>query len=263
MDIICERCRARVPAEDIDLGSKLAKCRSCQAVFDFSSQLAKPAASWGAAPAASWGAAPVVRARPPVPLPPGLTVVEDETGQSSDGAYRRSPGFGGRLVIRRRWFSFEHVFLLFFCIAWDAFLVFWYSMATGGSAGWNLIAIIFPVAHVAVGVGLTYRTLAGLLNSTWILVVDGALTIKHGPVPWLGGRTLPTDTVKQLFCEQAAGGGRGRSVVSYNLSAMMRDGSKVMLLKSLPAYDQALYLEQRVESALGIEDERVGGEFTG
>lgn len=256
MDIICERCRARVPAEDIDLGTKLAKCRSCQAVFDFSSQLGKPASSWGEAP--------LVRARPPVPLPPGLTVVEDEVGQRSDGAYRRSPGFGERLVIQRKWFSYELIGLLFFCIAWDAFLIFWYSMATKGPAGWNLIAVIFPVAHVAVGVGLTYRTIAGFLNSTWITVADGALTIKHAPLPWLGNRTIPTDTVKQLFCEKVtSSGNRGGSSTNYSLSAMTRDGRKVPLVKSLPSHDQALYLEQRIEDALGIEDERVGGEFTG
>lgn len=46
------------------------------------------------------------------------------------------------------------------------------------------------------------------------------------------------------------------------LSAVLRDGRKVPLLKSLPNAAQALYIEQRVEACLGIADARVGGEYT-
>jgi hypothetical protein len=28
-----------------------------------------------------------------------------------------------------RWFTPSVIFLVFFCIAWDSFLIFWYSMA--------------------------------------------------------------------------------------------------------------------------------------
>ncbi len=38
-------------------------------------------------------------------------------------------------AILRRWFSPAILFLVFFCIAWDGFLVFWYSMAF--AMNWN------------------------------------------------------------------------------------------------------------------------------
>ena len=39
------------------------------------------------------------------------------------------------------------------------------------------------------------------------------------------------------------------------------DGSTIELLKELPSPDQALFLEQRIEERLGIEDAPVGGEY--
>ena len=71
----------------------------------------------------------------------------------------------GRVELSWRWFSLKYLFLLCFVIAWDGFLLFWYSMAFGsGDAPW--IMFVFPIAHLAVGIVLTYTTLAGLFNRT-------------------------------------------------------------------------------------------------
>lgn len=61
-----------------------------------------------------------------------------------------------------RWFQWTFVFLVFFCIAWDGFLLFWYGAALGiGFLGDDaepvLIMMLFPLLHVAVGTGLTLR----------------------------------------------------------------------------------------------------------
>jgi hypothetical protein len=89
--------------------------------------------------------------RPEIPQPESITYEQD----------------GRVLKIRRRWFSLKYVPLAFFCVAWDAFLVFWYAMALG-EKGAPWIMVVFPIAHVAVGLGLTYSTLAGfLIIPTW------------------------------------------------------------------------------------------------
>ena len=62
---------------------------------------------------------------------------------------RRSNG----IEIVRRWFGPQVIFMTLFAVAWDVFLVFWYSMA-GGSG--NLMMLLFPLIHVAVGIGITY-----------------------------------------------------------------------------------------------------------
>lgn len=92
--------------------------------------------------------------------------------------------------------------LIFFCIAWDSFLVCWYSVAfTQPDTPW--IMIVFPIGHLAVGVALTYSTIAGLFNSTHIYADQHVVTIKHGPVPWWANKELNGKDIRKLTIEQS------------------------------------------------------------
>lgn len=42
MQIQCRSCRAKIQAEDVNLDRMLAKCRACNAIFDFSNQVDAP-----------------------------------------------------------------------------------------------------------------------------------------------------------------------------------------------------------------------------
>ena len=88
---------------------------------------------------------------------------------------------GDRLELSWRWFSWKYLPLAFFCVAWDSFLIFWYSMAFSTGSPW--IMIVFPIAHVAVGVGLTYYTLAGFLNRSQVILDRTSFSVTHGPLP--------------------------------------------------------------------------------
>lgn len=167
------------------------------------------------------------------------------------------------LTVSWRWWQPQFVFLLFFVIAWDAFLLFWYF---GLPASGGLIFKIFPIAHVAVGVGLTYYVLTGFANKTTISVGQGRLTVRHGPLPWRGNRTLARDEVKQLFVaeiEHRATSNNSATVritKSYDLCALLDSGREVRLLKRLDNVPQAQYLERTFEDHMGIEDRRIAGE---
>jgi hypothetical protein len=165
-------------------------------------------------------------------------------------------------VITRRWFSAKTVFLLFFCIFWDGFLVMWYSLATRGH-GTPIFAFLFPLLHVGAGAYLTWQALCGLINRTRIEVHLRELRIKHGPLPWPGNRRLPVSSLKQLFSEErvSRSGNRNSTTRRYHLNAVLRDGRKVTLLDNLDEADQALYLEQEIERRLGIVDAPVAGEL--
>ena len=196
------------------------------------------------------GSAPRAAAVPPkrafVPVPGSVQMQDD--GQS--------------LRITRRWFSLKYVPLAFFCVAWDAFLCFWYSMAFKIDAPW--IMIVFPIGHLAVGVGLTYTTLAGFINHTVLEVTPKELSVWHDPLPWRGEITLPTRDVRQLYCTQkhkATGNGSG-STVQYQLVAITSDGRSHKLLSDLEDPDIPQYLEQQVEKWLHIEDRRIAGEIS-
>ncbi len=74
---------------------------------------------------------------------------------------------GSNLEITRTWFGGKVLFMTAFVIFWNGFLVFWYRQALGSD---NLMMLLFPLIHVGVGVWLTYHTIAGYLNKTYLLV---------------------------------------------------------------------------------------------
>jgi DNA-directed RNA polymerase subunit RPC12/RpoP len=165
-----------------------------------------------------------------------------------------------KLRLVRRWFSWKYIPLVFFCIAWDSFLLFWYSIAFSTNSPW--IMIVFPIAHVAVGIGLTYSTLAGLINRTVVEVTPKFIEIWHEPLPWLGEGRYPTSQVTQLYSTEQINRGNDTVTRQYLLHAITQDGRQINLISNLESPDVALFIEQRIESWLKISDQPVAGEFT-
>jgi hypothetical protein len=147
--------------------------------------------------------------------------------------------------------------LLFFCIVWDSFLIFWYWAALlgmgNGPAAFNLLAIIFPIAHVAVGVGLTYFTLCLFLNKTQIIYDGHFLSIRSGPIPVWGNRGMAREEIRGLESgartQVARGGG---SNFNYPLFVVLSDKVR----KPLVSYsnDSALirYVQRQLETWLRL-----------
>ena len=225
----CPNCGSPLRSEDWDTAAGLITCKYCHTII---SATKNPAAK----------AEDGFRERPEIPLPPGLSCEETPLG----------------LVISRRWFSVAVFFLIPFCIAWDAFLVFWYSMAFQEHAPW--IMKVFPVAHVAIGAGLSYFTLASLVNRTQVMAAARSLRISHGPLPWRGGVDVPSETVDQLYCKVSISNNRNGPSVGYEVWASFHDGTSRRLVSTGLNCDQALFIEQRIERALGIKDRVMAGE---
>lgn len=91
--------------------------------------------------------------------------------------------------------------------------------------------IVFPIAHLAVGVGLTYYTLAGFLNHSQVIVDRDIFSIRHGPLPWMGNLRVPVSHVKQLYCKESPGKKDGS--ITYQMSVVLKDGRKKDLLSNL------------------------------
>lgn len=228
MGITCQHCGRDVPPENVNVQTSIAKCASCGAVFGFASQVPGATAAY---------------AKRRVEMPKGYSL----DMEAAD------------LVITRRWFSWKYVALLFFCLFWDGFLVFWYAMAF--TKGAPLVMKVFPVLHVAVGVFLTYTVAAGFLNRTKIRLNSMELSVKHYPLPWPGNRKLGRQELEQLFCEEKMNANRNGVSYSYALHAVLRGGSRIKLVSGLDSPEQALFLEQKIESHLGIADRPVAGEM--
>jgi hypothetical protein len=164
---------------------------------------------------------------------------------------------GERLELSWRWFSWKYLPLAFFCVVWDGFLCFWYSIAF--STGAPLMMIVFPIVHLAVGVGLTYTTLAGFLNHSHVVVDRDYFSVSHGPLPWLGSLRVPVTEVEQLYCKQKAG--RQNRGPEFQLSVILKDGRKKDLLSNLDSSEIGFYMEHQIETWLELPDRPVRGEI--
>ena len=90
----------------------------------------------------------------------------------------------------------------------------------------------------------------------------GQLTIRHGPLPWPGNHTLNSADIEQLFCQEKFRQGKHGGSYTYEVHAVLTDGTKKELVSGLDDADQAIFIEQQLEDHLGIEDRRVPGELT-
>jgi hypothetical protein len=229
MQISCKQCGAEVLADDINLDRLIAKCSACNAVFNFADQIE-----------GTDHHQPLKKLD--VPLPKGIKV--DNLGHS--------------LQIERQWYGPKYIFLAIFALFWNGFMVVWFSIAFINGL-WPMA--LFGTLHGAVGLGLIYGVVAGVLNTTVIDVGLGDLTIKHGPVPYPGNKHLASTDIKQLYCKEKISRGKNSTSYSYEIHAITQEDKHEKLLTGLDDSEQALYLEQEIERYLSIKDQPVRGEF--
>jgi len=235
MGLTCPSCSAPFLEQNVDTEAQIAWCESCEHITDLST-IEDP------------GGSQPKRARPEVPLPAKFTISRSSMG----------------LEVLWRWWSPRYIFLALFCLAWDSFLAVWYlGVFTRGLGPETLLSAVFPLIHVAAGVGITYSTAAGFLNRTRLGVQSGVLSIRHGPLPWGGNQDISTAQLDQLYCKRCMRQNKGSTTVTFELHAVLGDGRQRKLISGLEDATQALWLEQELERYLEIEDRRIGGEMEG
>jgi hypothetical protein len=233
MRLYCVHCGAAIVPADVDLQNGLATCAACNKVFNFVDRL----------PKASPRIAAVNALDPLLPQPPRMKLEE----------------WGRTLRISWRWFAWSYVALAGFCVFWDGFLIFWYSIAFANHG--PLMMKLFPALHLAVGVSLTYSVLTGFLNRTVVEVNDTGLSIWHGPLPWWGNRQVPKSQIEQLFCEKTwPRTNQNQPGPQYQLCATMGQGNTLRLLGGFRHLGEPRFLEQQIEKRLGIKPLAVVGE---
>ncbi|HKK17661.1 MAG TPA: hypothetical protein VJ952_03185 [Opitutales bacterium] len=178
-----------------------------------------------------------------VPIPDNIELLDDR----------------GDLVIRRSWRGPHLWFLLLFCIFWNGFLVFWYSAAFGDSNA-PLMMKLFPLGHVAVGIGLTYYVVAGFLNKTDVRINPLKVSVRSYPMKWFGNKEVPIDDIKQLYTTEKISNNKNGTSMSYTVNILTPAGKQLKLLSGLQAKEQGIFIEKKIEEVLGIEDQKVAGE---
>jgi len=162
------------------------------------------------------------------------------------------------LTARWSWFTWTALIMVPFTLFWNGILAGMAFGVTEGGAHPERLLIGLAVPHVWVGLGLAYGTLATFVNSTTVKAGDGVISVRKGPLPWLGNRSIPVDELKQLFVVEKRG---NRGSVSYDVCAVLRDGRKQALVTGLDSSDKARFLETRLEQVLDIQDQPVEGEL--
>ncbi len=179
------------------------------------------------APVASEGS----RAREPVDLPAGMRIER---------------GVGGNVTLTRRWLRSKHiVFVLIVAAATTGLTWAWREY---GATVWVIIGSVF--------VGTWYLRLLGvLMNTTRIEARGGEVHVTHGPLPSLMFRPAHVrgEHIEQLYA--------ARFGALYEVKAALRDGTKLSLLRPLVSPEQALFVEQQLEAALGLTDAPMEGEL--
>ncbi len=229
-ELSCKRCGAPISREDLDTDLGLATCAHCGTVFSVASSSA-----------GTFQPTSLLK-REPVPIPEPFEVVRATEG----------------LQISYRWFNLTIILLAVFAVFWNGFMLVWHgiSLASG-----NWLMSLFGLLHTAVGLGLGYYVLAGFLNRTTIWVEPDRLLIRHHPLPWFSNRDLNAADVEQLYSKEVIKHTKNGTRTVYQVHGIFGDGKKQKLLDRLTEPEQALYIEQEIESYLRLRDKRVPGEL--
>lgn len=161
------------------------------------------------------------------------------------------------LVIRRKWFGPQVFFLIPFTLFWDGFMVFWFYKAFMDGQ-WEMMA--FGSIHALVGVGLTYFVICNFANATDITINPRHVGVKIHPFPWPGNKQIKTTDITQLFCDERISQGKHGTSVSYTVKIIDKLGKSTKLISGLKDVSEARFIENKVESLLGIENKPVAGE---
>jgi len=188
---------------------------------------------------------------------------------------------GQRLRITRRWRTWLVIPLLVGVALWDLvavvpallFLLFallGLVLGVAGAASGEAPALVFGVfgffgvlvslAFVGIGLFFNYFALALSINRTVIELDEHQLRVHHGPLPWPGKVSLRPADIEQLYCKASSVRTEHGSHPVFHLHAGTVDGKHRKLLPRLANADQAVFVEQQLEKAMGIADRPVAGE---
>ncbi len=223
--LTCKSCGAPLGAEAISERLAVVRCNHCGCVFALET-----------APAAEHVDPP----RREVPLPKNMEMFDSGNG----------------LVIRRKWPVAQGLALSGFCVVWLAVCTTIFSgfRETAGGGIFSLFALIFFGAGAVMG----YTGLAMVLNTSTVRVEGQSVTIRHGPLPLRFGAELACPEIEQVYCCRKLTHHENSTRESFQVIALMRSGASRKLLADLDQAEQAIFVEQQIETFLGIRDRRVG-----
>jgi hypothetical protein len=158
---------------------------------------------------------------------------------------------GMELTIRRRWLSWTVIPLLIFCIAWDSFLFVWYSSVLQ-SKDTPLFAVLFPIGHVSVGLGLTYFVIASFLNKTDITISPTQVKVSTYPIPWGFRKVVHREDIMAMRIKHSS---QSNGRLSYGIRYTDRSNREKSLIRGGLNDDQAEFIVHHLRQAFRLRDD--------
>ena len=174
-------------------------------------------------------------------IPEGLDLIQTQSG----------------VIIRKSWFSWLVVPMVFFVIFWDGFLVFWYFMAFHSPKhGPQAMMLLFPLLHVGVGIGLTYFVVSSFFNKTDVTVSFSGVQVSIYPLPWPGNKQVAAGEITDILVRERSAGNNNYNYNNRRISyAVMYavESRKERKLVSFSQSDQAEYVANAIRMALQLK----------
>jgi hypothetical protein len=162
---------------------------------------------------------------------------------------------GPATIIRRKWLSYTVIPLLIFCIVWDSFLFFWYTMALGGKDT-PLFAILFPLGHVSVGIALTYYVIAMFLNKTDITIAPDHVSVVSYPLPWGFRKIVKREDIMAVRVKHSANYAKNQNAhPTYGIRYTDRSNREKSLMRGGLNDDQAEFVVHHLRQTLRLPEE--------
>lgn len=224
----CPNCNSSVPATNVVLEKAIAICSNCDTVFNINDKLDQ-----------------LGRNRPEVYLPNGIEAYSTPN----------------ELNIEVAWKSGLSTFMVLFTIFWNAIVLPFAVVAILSGSFAMLLAIS---VHLIIGVSLLYWLIAGLVNTTTIIVERKNLEITHAPlkIPFYPARLTPTNNINQLYTNRYRNGSvNGQPTYAFAVHVIFNDKQDIRLVTGLKKSQQARYIEQEIERFLQLKDRSVEGEW--
>ena len=221
----CPQCHSFISAENVNHDNHLAKCDHCNHVFNYRTD-----EYWD-----PFGP-------PHDTQPDGIDILKMQSLLDIHVKHRK------QMDKSNTWMS------LVFGLMWNAMLLpFLFYIITSGQ--WYIL--LFISMHLFFGITMLWNVMGTLFNKTEIEVTSDQLKIKTTPFAWPGRsiRKVETAEIDQLYVASAPRK-KKKTGASYALYVLKTSGKKVLLQSGLDL-KTLRYLEQQIESYLGIKDRKI------
>jgi hypothetical protein len=177
----------------------------------------------------------------PVALPDGFRL-------DDDGMERR---------VSWRWFSWYAMRGIIFAVIFSLPLAFvLYAYANSPDKSWPAPALAITLSLALPAAATIYGWLAYLVNRTTVRVDAARVSVRHGPLPWLGAKDVARADIKGIVSERVLNDSSDSSDgtifqprVIYLVKLILKSGKTVSLVRGLHSPDEALFIEQQIRKA--------------